>query len=551
MNFFSLNGASINGSSASKLVLATALLSCGVTLKAEIYKLISVDGHVVASANVTANSTVIRNPGIINIEAQAYLTGLPKLTHASKAAFNGSASIVAYTLRRVDAEIAFTGGAELEVVVASSQGKVQCLGSATVSPVATRIQSAYIANDFANESYIIAISEVKRFAETALSVKGNVRAEAAINYHIDGYADTTTDCNILAIAECKKNASSLLTGLAESSAIATVSQYAQSVTESNGFLFSVEPNVVAIPFVQAKGDAKVLATGFIIKEAGSVVNATCNWLVLLKQVHSVEASVNSEVSIASKAFITSKSNVNFSTEARVSSVALRIVAPLAVCTTDVKISADTNIHWQAKSDYLCGASVSCNADPVNFRLKAGVASAFTNSSVICTSNQRHAVKSTLAGSANAVCFSEDLNTRKKSVTAVLHASFNIKAVASQMYSASSEVARQCELQANPITTVRYIYSEIVIAGAEITLEEPNITSDCKSNVTGTVGINAVGSKIVLISANECVKLGGSVLVYADTITNPEAKDPVSRMFYKLPVNTTFFKPAIKTDFERT
>lgn len=551
MNFFSLNGASVNGSSASKLVLATALLSCGVTLKAEIYNLISGDGRVVASVNVTANSTVIRNPGIINIEAQAYLTGLPKLTHASKAEFNGSASIVAYTLRRIDAEISFTGGAELEVVVASSQGKSQCLGSATVRPVATRIQSAYIANDFANESYINAWSQVKRFATTALGGKGDVRAEASINYHIDAYVETTTDCHILAIAECKKNAATLFTGLAESSAIATVSQYAQSVTESNGFLFSVEPNVVAIPFVQAKGDANVLATGFITKEARSVVNVTCNWLVLLKQVHSVEASVNSEVSIASKAFITSKSNVAFLTEANVSSVALRIVAPLAVCAADVNISADTNTHWKAKSDYLCGASVSCNADPVNFRLKTGVASVFTSGNVICTSNQRHAVKSTLAGSANAVCFSEDLNIRKKSVTAVLHASFNIKAVASQIYSASSEATTQCELQASPITTVRYIYSEIVIAGAEIILKEANLNSDCKVNVTGAVAINAIGSKTLLIGANERVKLGGSVLVYADTITNPEAKDPVSRVFYKLPINTTFFKPAIKTDFERT
>jgi hypothetical protein len=549
MNFFSLNGASINGSGVGKLVLASALLSCSASVTATINKVVTAETTITCNSEVAANGLIYKTPGLINILGEAYLSGTPKLTHAAKTNVAGTASILAYTIRKIDAEIGFGGSAELQVVVASTQGNSSFSGVASVQSEATRVQPAVAEFDHINGAYISSLSTVYRYGFVNTTPSCDIRAETNLNGVDEAYAQPIGTSEVVADAVCIKGASSEIVPSATSTAIGTIIQSALAESEANGFIVSAEPNVVAIPFVQARVTADLDATATITKQAESVVEGKCTWLVLLKQAHSVEANLSSGVEIAARAIRINPATALIQGNSESSVTGLRRLIGAVNATPSCEITAAPSVKYTSYAQVLGSSLVNPVSDELNLKNKKANVEASGSVDIQVTANIQHAVKSEFIGHSSITGFSEELNTRRKAVEASLYSSCDIEASSYMEVAAATEIYKYSEISAEAETLIRFIYADIN-SGAEIEINNINVISACMVDFSGTATVSAISSRMILLTPSENILLGGHVNIYADTVTNPEAEDPSYRVFYRLPNMTEFSRAAIQTEFVR-
>lgn len=197
MNFTSLNGGPLNGGYAGALsvVFATVTLAANAFANVEATKQVSAQTQASATAvmSVTA-STSKQGEADLQGKSEVYVTP----THAQKAnvEIEGSANLQAFVLRMVNASAFITTSGSVLAIPASTLASASLLGSATVTPSATRIQTGISKVDSAAEVVIAAQPRITRFGYVNFYSSVQTRAETCINGVLEAYADLLPEVQV-------------------------------------------------------------------------------------------------------------------------------------------------------------------------------------------------------------------------------------------------------------------------------------------------------------------------------------------------------------------
>jgi hypothetical protein len=297
MNSFSLNGASINGSSAVVIVQAEAniIASASVTAGATYIHEALAAGSGVAYVTVNPTRTTYGSAGISG-EGNVY-AAQTHIHAAGSADVSGSAEIVAYVTRVISGEAMLGGVASFFAIPASLLGSSNITAGANLSATATRVYHG--GSSAVATANIVANGQCFRMVSAQISGQAELRAEGVKNGVHDGF------CNVVSTAEIAPFDSGIVIRQmgadidcsAMCSASATLELFG-SAPMATGAEVSADAVVVltgVAESVTASASMSSVATRTVLPSAGII--AGCIISVVSAQIHAATASPSGSAEI--------------------------------------------------------------------------------------------------------------------------------------------------------------------------------------------------------------------------------------------------------------
>lgn len=195
-------------------------------------------------------------------------------------------------------------------------------------------------------------------------------------------------------------------------------------------------------------------------------------------------------------------------------------------------------------------------------VKLGSANVPASAEMLCSAKQLHAGGSVLTGGVEAWLVPRltgdlfcTIGGAVDIVVAARRSVFGASACATQgdlgaqsflRLSAETNVGGTADAICEADITVRYAES-LLESGADMTAQA-SLVRFANANATCDIQLVSLAHRLLLAQTSG---LGGSALVYADTVTNPEAIDVEYRTFLRPAYTSEFLRPPVETEFKRT